>query len=141
MLAWREDPADPDRPLLSHPAVGRLAAQIAPGSRATDLGGVMSLNVGLHPAGLVLRVHQPFATRPWLLARQAVRRALVPLGAQGRIASGPGTRYGDGARRLSGWRGSCGVRSARVRRQNQPSGRSRRRAATRCEARLPESVL
>jgi hypothetical protein len=47
VLAWREDPADPDRPLLSHPAVRRLAAGIAPDSTATDLGGVMSLNVGL----------------------------------------------------------------------------------------------
>ena len=80
MLAWREDPADPDRPLLSNPNVQRLIAEIAPDSHATDLGGVMSLNVGLQPAGLVLRVHQPFLTRPRLLALQEVRRRLAGQG-------------------------------------------------------------
>lgn len=77
MLAWREDPTDPDRPLLRNPDVQRLAAEIAPGSQATDLGGTFSLNVGLSPAGLVLRVHQPFVSRRRLLAVQQVRRLLA----------------------------------------------------------------
>jgi Ser/Thr protein kinase RdoA (MazF antagonist) len=80
MLAWREDPADPDRPALDNLAVRRLAAEIAPSSDATDLGGVMSLNVGLQPAGLVLRVHQPFLSRARLLAVQEVRRRLAGQG-------------------------------------------------------------
>lgn len=80
MLAWREDPADPDRPVLSHPDVQRLAAEIAPGSTVADLGGAFSLNVWLEPAGLVLRVHQPFMTRRRLEAQQEVRRRLAGLG-------------------------------------------------------------
>lgn len=56
MRAWREDPTDPGRPALSSPDVQRLVAAIAPGALATDLGGTFSLNVGLAPAGLVLRV-------------------------------------------------------------------------------------
>jgi Ser/Thr protein kinase RdoA (MazF antagonist) len=80
MLGWREDPADPDRPELANPHVQRLAGKIAPGSECTDLGGVMSLNVGLQPAGLVLRVHQQFLTRSRLLALQEVRRRLAAQG-------------------------------------------------------------
>lgn len=80
MLAWRENPSDPDRPVLSHPDVQRLAAEIAPGSTVTDLGGAFSLNVRLEPAGLVLRVHQPFMTRQRLEAQQEVRRRLAGLG-------------------------------------------------------------
>lgn len=80
MLAWREDPSDPDRPVLSHPDVQRLAAEIAPTSTATDLGGAFSLNVLLASAGLVLRVHQPFMTRRRLEAQQEVRRMLAGLG-------------------------------------------------------------
>jgi Ser/Thr protein kinase RdoA (MazF antagonist) len=80
MLAWREVPSDPDRPRLRSPAVQRLIADIAPESRATDLGGGISLNVGLQPAGLVLRVHQPFVTRSRLLAVQEVRRRLAGQG-------------------------------------------------------------
>lgn len=80
MLAWREDPSEPDRPVLSHPDVQRLAAEIAPGSTGTDLGGAFSLNVRLEPAGLVLRVHQPFMTRRRLEAQQEVRRRLAGLG-------------------------------------------------------------
>jgi Ser/Thr protein kinase RdoA (MazF antagonist) len=103
MLAWREDPADPDRPLLSNPNVQRLAAHIAPGSTATDLGGVMSLNVGLHPAGLVLRVHQPFVSRPRLLAIQEVRRRLagqglavpIPLPWRGKTVVRCGNRWAE----------------------------------------------
>ncbi|MDP9379736.1 MAG: aminoglycoside phosphotransferase family protein [Chloroflexota bacterium] len=80
MLAWREDPSDPDRPILSNPGVQRLIAEVAPGSEATDLGGAFSLNVRMEPAGLVLRVHQPFVTRRRLLAQQEVRRRLATLG-------------------------------------------------------------
>lgn len=57
----------------------RLAAEIAPGSRAADLGGVMSLNARLEPAGLVLRVHQPFVSRRRLLAVHEVPRRLAGL--------------------------------------------------------------
>ncbi len=80
MLAWRQDPSDPDRPLLSNPDVQRLILEIAPDSRATDLGGRFSLNVGLSPAGLVLRVHQPFVSHRRLLAVQQVRRRLADKG-------------------------------------------------------------
>lgn len=75
-----DDPIDPGRRLLSHPDVQRLVASIAPGWQLTDLGGVMSLNVRLEPADLVLRVHQPFATRPRLLALQEIRRRLADAG-------------------------------------------------------------
>ena len=81
LRAWlTDDPADPGRWPLDRPEVQRLIAEIAPGSPATDLGGVMSLNAHLQAAGLVLRVHQPFVTRARLLAQHALRSAL---GAQG----------------------------------------------------------
>jgi len=71
-----DDPSDPGRMSLHNPAVRRLATAIAPGSQPTDLGGVMSLNIGLEPAGLVLRVHQRFVSRGRLLAVGEVRRRL-----------------------------------------------------------------
>lgn len=77
---WKDDPADPDRPSLHDPDVQRLIAQIAPGSDACDLGGVMSLNVKLDAAGFVLRVHQPFISYPRLIAVQQVRRRLAEMG-------------------------------------------------------------
>lgn len=77
---WTDDPADPGRALLSDPDVQKLIAAISPESRATDLGGVMSLNVRLDAAGLVLRVHQPFVSRRRMLALQKVRRALARQG-------------------------------------------------------------
>jgi hypothetical protein len=77
---WRDDPADPGRPFLTHPDVQRLVAAIASGSLATDLGGTMSLNVRLHSARLVLRVHDRHVSRRRLLAVQAVRRRLADLG-------------------------------------------------------------
>src|SRR6476469_3711060 len=81
LLAWWEDDlADPDRPTLRDPAVQRLVAAVSPGAQATDLGGAMSLNARLDPAGLVLRVHQSFVSRRRLLAVQEVRRALANLG-------------------------------------------------------------
>jgi Ser/Thr protein kinase RdoA (MazF antagonist) len=66
-----------DRPGLDDPQVRRLAAEIAPGARATDLGGTMSLNARLEGAGLVLRVHRPLFSRARLLALQRVRRGLA----------------------------------------------------------------
>jgi Ser/Thr protein kinase RdoA (MazF antagonist) len=77
---WTDDPADPGRAALSDPDVQQLIAAISPASHATDLGGVMSLNVSLDAAGLVLRVHQPFVSRHRLLALQQVRRALASQG-------------------------------------------------------------
>ena len=77
---WKDDATDPGRAILDQPDVRRLIAGIAPGARAIDLDGVMSLNVRLEPAGLVLRVHQPFATRARLGALQEVRRRLVDRG-------------------------------------------------------------
>lgn len=77
---WQDDPTDPDRPLLTNPDVQRLIDRIAPGTRATDLGGLMSLNARLEPQGLVLRVHQPFVSRRRLLAVQDVRRRLADAG-------------------------------------------------------------
>jgi Ser/Thr protein kinase RdoA (MazF antagonist) len=77
---WEDDRADPGRPLLDNPDVQRLIAAIAPESRAIDLGGVMSLNVRLVSAGLVLRVHQPFLSCQRLLAVQEVRQHLAVAG-------------------------------------------------------------
>jgi Ser/Thr protein kinase RdoA (MazF antagonist) len=76
---WTDDPSNPDRPLLNDPDVQRLIAAIRPASHAADLGGVMSLNV-LLGGELVLRVHQPFVSRPRLLALQRVRRRLAGQG-------------------------------------------------------------
>ena len=50
---WTDHPADPDRMLPTNPYVRQLAAKISSASRLTDLGGVMSLNARLGPAGLV----------------------------------------------------------------------------------------
>jgi Ser/Thr protein kinase RdoA (MazF antagonist) len=80
MLAWREDPANPDRPVLSNPDVQRLAAEVAPDSTPIDLGGAYSLNVLLESAGLVLRVHQPVMSRRRLQAQQEVRHKLAEQG-------------------------------------------------------------
>ena len=74
---WMDNPSDPDRPTLNNPDVERLVAAISPHSQATDLGGTMSLNAHLDPAGLVLRVHQPFVLRARLIAVQEVRRCLI----------------------------------------------------------------
>jgi len=90
---WTDDPADPDRTSLSDPDVQRLIAAISPASHATDLGGVMSLNVRLDAAGLVLRVHQPFVSRRRLLALQQVRRTLAR---QGLLVATP-VRWQDAA--------------------------------------------
>jgi Ser/Thr protein kinase RdoA (MazF antagonist) len=75
---WRADTAG--RPSPSDADVRRLADEIAPGAALSDLGGTMSLNVRLQPADLVLRVHQPFVSRPRLLALQEVRRRLAARG-------------------------------------------------------------
>src|SRR5262249_43868760 len=73
---WLEN----DRTSLSDPDVQRLVAHIGPGSRASDLGGTMSLNVELQPAGLMLRVHQPFVSRLRGRALQQARRRLAEQG-------------------------------------------------------------
>jgi len=73
---WRDDPRDPGRLTLADKDVQCLIAKIDPGGQAIDLGGVMSLNVHLMQAGLVLRVHQPFVSRERLLALQVLRREL-----------------------------------------------------------------
>jgi len=77
---WSDNPSDPDRPTLDNPDVRRLIQTIEPKSHITDLGGVMSLNARLDPAGRVLRVHQPFVSRPRLLALQNVRQRLASQG-------------------------------------------------------------
>jgi Ser/Thr protein kinase RdoA (MazF antagonist) len=77
---WRDEPDDPGRLSIDSPDVRRRADEIAPGAELADLGGTMSVNVGLWPAGLVLRVHQPFVSRARLAALQAVRRGLAEQG-------------------------------------------------------------
>jgi Ser/Thr protein kinase RdoA (MazF antagonist) len=77
---WKDDPSDPDRPFLDNPDVQQLVATIDPDAHATNLGGVMSLNVKLDPPGVVLRVHQPFVSRQRLLAVQQVRCYLADQG-------------------------------------------------------------
>jgi len=77
---WTDDPVNPDRMTLNDPDAQRLITAISPTSQATDLGGVMSLNVKLDTTGLVLRIHQPFVSRPRLLALQEVRRRLASQG-------------------------------------------------------------
>lgn len=77
---WRDPPDDPGRRAADHPAVVALAEAIAPGSRRTDLGGTMSLNLLLDPPGLVLRVHQPFESARRLSGVQEVRRRLAETG-------------------------------------------------------------
>ena len=77
---WKDNPIEPDRPTLDNVDVQRLVAEIGQGSRATDLGGVMSLNARLDSTGFVLRVHQLFVSRQRLLAVQQVRRKLTDMG-------------------------------------------------------------
>src|SRR3954462_2923558 len=77
---WTDDVADPGRLELNDLDVQRLAAAISPESHTTDLGGVMSLNVRLDKAGVVLRVHQKFVSRRRLLALQEVRHHLADQG-------------------------------------------------------------
>ena len=62
------------------PDVARLVDEVAPGSPVSDLGGCTSLNLHLHSAGLVLRVHQPFVTRARVRGLREVRRRLVARG-------------------------------------------------------------
>lgn len=83
---WFDLPSEPGRLPVDDPDVRRLAEAVAPGSRVTDLGGTMSLNLRLEPADLVLRVHQPFVTRRRMDAVQEVRRRL---GAGGLLVPAP----------------------------------------------------
>lgn len=77
---WADDDLDHGRPSVNNPDVRRLVANISPGSQVEDLGGTMSLNLKLDPAGGVLRVHQPFVSKGRILAVQAVRRQLSNFG-------------------------------------------------------------
>ena len=77
---WQDNPSDPDRPSLNNPDVQRLISEIGSVSHASDIGGVMSLNVRLEPLDLLLRVHQPFVSRQRILAIQQVRCRLAQLG-------------------------------------------------------------
>jgi hypothetical protein len=80
LAMWRDDPADPGRLPADDPRVEALIRRIAPGAAVTDLGGTYSLNVLLEPAGIVLRVHQPFVSRNRLLALQALKHSLAARG-------------------------------------------------------------
>ena len=62
------------------PELRRLATEVAPDGTARDLGGWMSRNLLLEPAGVVLRVHPPFVSRRRLVAVQRVRQALADQG-------------------------------------------------------------
>lgn len=62
------------------PDVRRLAADIAPDGTARDLGGWMSRNLLLEPAGVVLRVHSPSVSHRRLLAVQRIRQGLADSG-------------------------------------------------------------
>lgn len=77
---WRDAPSDQGRPTLNDPEVRRLATEIVPSARATDLGGYMSLNARLDPTELVLRVHKAFVSRQRLVAVQSVRSLLAERG-------------------------------------------------------------
>jgi len=66
---WIDDASGRGRASPDDPAVQRLVAEIDPHARVTDLGGTMSLNLRIDPAGLVLRVHQPFVSRRRLRMR------------------------------------------------------------------------
>jgi Ser/Thr protein kinase RdoA (MazF antagonist) len=89
---WTDDPLNPGRAALSHPAVRQLIAEIDPACRVSDLGGTMSLNVRIDPVGLVLRVHQPFVSRQRLRALQAVR---INLAHQGLVVPVPVDHLGS----------------------------------------------
>jgi Ser/Thr protein kinase RdoA (MazF antagonist) len=81
LKSWfTHDPAHPGRLSPEDPEVRRLIRRIAAGSHATDLGGWVSLNLRLEPAGIVLRVHQPFVSRRRLRVVQHVRERLAAAG-------------------------------------------------------------
>ena len=87
---WIDDPADPGRMRWNDPDVQNLLKQIAATSKTTDLGGTMSLNVRIEPEDLVLRIHQPFVSKPRLLAVQQLRMACVKHGVVVPVPSGIG---------------------------------------------------
>jgi Ser/Thr protein kinase RdoA (MazF antagonist) len=81
MRSWfTYNESDPGRMSPTDPRVSHLVARVAAGSHAIDLGGDFSLNVLLEPAGVVLRVHQPFVSRRRMVAAQDVRRWLASMG-------------------------------------------------------------
>lgn len=77
---WTDDPLDPARPALTHPDVQSLLASLAPGEKAVELGGTMSLNLHLTPSDRVLREHQPFVAAARLHGEQALRRFVARSG-------------------------------------------------------------
>lgn len=94
---WGDDFADPYRPTIESADVQRLAAAIAPGARLSDLGGAMSLNARLEPAGLVLALGGCAAPEQfdWSLVPALVSEyetaARVQLGVAERRALAPST--------------------------------------------------
>jgi Ser/Thr protein kinase RdoA (MazF antagonist) len=96
--------ADFDRPLPTEPDVRAVIQEVAPGTDVTDLGGCLSLNLWLHSANLVLRVHQPFMSRWRVLALRELRRRLADDGllvAEPRATNGKQLRRcGDGLAEL-----------------------------------------
>jgi Ser/Thr protein kinase RdoA (MazF antagonist) len=77
---WKDDPNDPGRMLLNDPGVQNLVNKICPDSKASDLGGTMSLNVMIESCDKVLRIHQPFVSRRRLLAIQELRYGCIKQG-------------------------------------------------------------
>lgn len=66
--------------MVHGPGMRELARRIAPGADVTELGGWMSRNLRLEPAGLVLRLHPREVSRSRLLAIQRVRGHVAGLG-------------------------------------------------------------
>lgn len=82
---WKDDPADPDRPSLDDPDVQRLITQLAPGSNATDLGGVLS-NVGQIEAGQTLYLDFGFLAHRPRIHDLAYSFAFMVLALRGNLA-------------------------------------------------------
>ena len=97
MRAWW---TDFERPSPTRADVRALIEEVTPGTSTTDLGGHLSLNLRLHSADLVIRVHQPFVSRRRILALRELRRHLAEDGlvvAEPRPISGVELRRcGDG---------------------------------------------
>jgi Ser/Thr protein kinase RdoA (MazF antagonist) len=75
---WEEVPDDAARPRADDPRLQPFVEGIAgPGAwPAKDLGGTMSLNLHLSSRAALLRIYQPFESRPRILALRTVRRHL-----------------------------------------------------------------
>lgn len=77
---WSDESVNHGRLSQDDPAVQHLLDDIDPNASVSDLGGTMSLNLRLEPKGMVLRVHQPFVSRPRLAALQRARQFLADKG-------------------------------------------------------------